>query len=172
MRNITGALPQFTGIADRVAEAEIASGNPLAGGGWNGLTLMAMTAIGLAVAATLLLQSAANARMNRIDVSVARALGLSNRQVFLSMVAEKLALCGTAILIGAAIGYWPGRELVEMLAVTSAGAPPVPPLIPKVNLPLLVLVLAGLSAAVLASAWYATLLALRERPAEALRQRA
>ena len=172
VRNITGALPQFTGIADRVAEAEIASGNPLAGGGWNGLTLMAMTAIGLAVAATLLLQSAANARMNRIDVSVARALGLSNRQVFLSMVAEKLALCGTAILIGAAIGYWPGRELVEMLAVTSAGAPPVPPLIPKVNLPLLVLVLAGLSAAVLASAWYATLLALRERPAEALRQRA
>ena len=171
IENITAALPSFTGLTDRAAAADVASRNPLAGGGWNGLTFMAMTAIGLAVGAALLLQSSTAAQSFKIDTSVGRVLGLSGRQIFLSMIAEKFLLCGTAITIGAAIGYWPGLELVQMLAVTPAGTPPVPSLIPKIHVPLLTLVLAGMVLAVLASAWYSTQLARRESPAETLRQR-
>ena len=171
IEKITAALPSFTGITDRVAEAEAASRNPLAGGGWNGLTAMTMAAVGLAVVTALLLHSATAARANRVDTSVGRALGLSGRQVFLSLVAERWLLCGTAIAAGAAIGYWPGLELVQMLVVTPSGSPPIPPLIPKVHVLLLTLVLSGLAAAVFASAAYAALLARRERLADALRQR-
>ena len=163
IENIAAVLPSFTRITDRIAAAEVASRNPLAGGGWNGLTVMAMAAIGLAVAAALLLHSATAARANRVDTSVGRALGLSGGQMFMSLVAEKWLLCGIAIGAGAAIGYWPGQALVQLLVLTPSGSTPVPPLIPVVHVPLLTTVLAGLAAAVFASAAYATLLARRER---------
>ena len=74
-----------------------------------------------------------------------------------------------AIAAGAAIGYWPGMELTQLLALTPNGAAPVPPMIPVMNAALLGAVLAGLSAAVTASAALAATLALRDKPVDALR---
>ena len=166
---IDSGLPELTSVIDREAVAERAARNPLAGGGWNGLTSLGMSAVGIAVGIAALLYSVATARAARVDTAVARALGLSTRQLLLTLLAEKWLMAGAAIAAGAAIGYWPGLELIERLAVTSRGSTPVPPMVPQVHDLLLALVLAGLTAAVMGSALYSAVLARRDRPAEVLR---
>ncbi len=168
--DIAEALPAFTFMTERSVAADLASRNPLAGGGWNGLTGLSMAGIGLAVATALLIHSAASVRAGRVDTAVARALGLSTGQLFLSLAAERWLMGGVAIAAGAAIGYWPGLELVQMLELTPNNAAPVPPMIPKVHLLLLSSVLAGLTGAVIASAVLGGLWAQRIDPANALRE--
>ena len=166
---VTEQLPPLASVTDRNREAINASRNPLAGGGWNGLTGLSMTGIGLVVLTALLLHSGASARAGSVDTAVARALGMSNPQLFLSLGAEKWLMGGVAIIIGAAIGYWPGLELVRLLDPTSRGTGPVPPLIPEVHGLLLLSVLVGLAAALAASAVFAAFLAHRAKPVDVLR---
>ena len=167
---VTAELSPPTSVTDRGAAATRAARNPLAGGGWNGLTGLSMTGIGLAVVTALLFHSAASVRAGRVDTAVARALGLSRRQLFLSMAAERWLIGGIAIAAGAAIGYWPGLELVQMLDLTANRAAPLPPMIPEVHGLLLASVLAGLAAAVMASAVFGAVLAQRLRPVDVLRE--
>ena len=167
---VTAELPPLASITDRREAAIRASGNPLAGGGWNGLTGLSMTGIGLVVVTALLFHSAAAVRAGRVDTAVARALGLSRRQLFLSLAVERWLMGGVAIAAGAAIGYWPGLELVQMLDLTSNRAGPVPPMIPEVHGLLLASVLVGLTTAVMASAVFGALLAQRVRPVDVLRE--
>ena len=169
MAAIMAQSPPLVSVAIRDEAAAVAAGNPLAGGGWNGLTGLGITAAGLAAATALLLHSLAGAQTRRTDTAVARALGLSRRQLFLSLAAERWLLGGIAIAAGAAIGYWPGMELTQLLALTPNGAAPVPPMLPVVNAALMGAVLAGLSTAVTASAALAAALALRDKPVDALR---
>ena len=166
---IESELPALTTAIDRTAVAERASRNPLAGGGWDGLTGLGIGAVGIAVAIASLLHGAASARAARVDTAVARALGLSARQLFLTLLAERWLMAGAAILAGAAIGYWPGLQLIQMLEITPGSSAPLPPVIPQVHDLLLALVLAGLTAAVMGSTLYSAVLARRERPAEVLR---
>ena len=167
--DVTEQLPPLASVTDRSREAMNASRNPLAGGGWNGLTGLSMTGIGLVVLTALLLHSGASARAGSVDTAVARALGMSNPQLFLSLGAEKWLMGGLAIVIGAAIGYWPGLELVRLLDPTSRGTGPVPPMIPEVHGLLLFSVLVGLAAALAASAVFAAVLAHRAKPVDVLR---
>ncbi len=166
---VTEQLPPLASVTDRLREAANASRNPLAGGGWNGLTGLSMAGIGLVVLTALLLHSGASARAGSVDTAVARALGMSNPQLFLSLGAEKWLMGGLAIVIGAAIGYWPGLELVRLLDPTSRGTGPVPPMIPEVHGLLLFSVLVGLAAALAASAVFAAVLAHRAKPVDVLR---
>ena len=166
---VTAELPPLVTIASRDNAAAIAARNPLAGRGWNGLTALGLTAMGLAATTALLLHSAASARARRTDTAVAQAMGLSRRQLFLSLTAERWLPGGAALAAGAALGYWPGLELAQLLAVTPTGAAPVPPMLPQVNALLLTAALAGLSAAVMASAALGAALARRDRPVDALR---
>lgn len=167
--DVTEQLPPLASVTDRQKAAINASRNPLAGGGWNGLTGLSMAGIGLVVLTALLLHSGASARAGSVDTAVARALGMSNRQLFLSLGAEKWLMGGAAIVIGAAIGYWPGLELVRLLDPTSRGAGPVPPMIPEIHGLLLFSILIGLMAALAASAVFAAFLAHRARPVDVLR---
>ena len=167
--DVTEQLPPLASVTDRQKAAINASRNPLAGGGWNGLTGLSMAGVGLVVLTALLLHSGASARAGSVDTAVARALGMSNRQLFLSLGAEKWLMGGAAIVIGAAIGYWPGLELVRLLDPTSQGAGPVPPMIPEVHGLLLFSVLIGLAAALAASAVFAAFLTHRARPVDVLR---
>ena len=157
-------------IKERRVAAALASTNPLAGGGWDGLTGLSMAGIGLAVATVLLLHSAASVRAGRVDTAVARALGLSSGQLMVSLAAERWLMAGAAIAAGAAIGYWPGLELVQLLDLTYSGAASVPPMIPQVHDVLLVSVLAGLIAAVMVSVAFGAILARRLSPVEVLRE--
>ena len=164
-------LPELASVIDRDAVADRAARNPLAGGGWNGLTSLNMSAVGIAVGIALLLHSVASARAARVDMAVARVVGLSTRQLLLTLLAEKWLMAGAAIVAGAAIGYWPGLELIRTLELTPDGSAVVPPMVPQVHGLLFALVLAGLMAAVVGSAFYSAVLSRRDRPAEVLRMR-
>ena len=167
---VTAQLPPLASLTDRQEAANDASRNPLAGGGWNGLTGLSMAGIGLVVLTALLLHSGASARAGSVDTAVARALGMSKGQLFLSLAAEKWLMGGTSIVVGAAIGYWPGLALVRLLDPTSRGTGPVPPMIPEVHDALLFSVLIGLTAALTVSALFAAFLVQRARPVDVLRQ--
>ena len=170
--DIDRALPPLTFVTDRTAVADRASRNPLAGGGWDGLTGLGIAAVGIAVGVASLLYGATAARAARVDYAVAAALGLSGRQLLLTLLAERWLMAGAAIVVGAVIGYWPGLQLMERLEITPGGAALLPPMIPQVHELLLGLVLAGLITAVTGSALYSAFLARRERPAEVLRTEA
>ena len=163
-------LPALAAIRDREWEAERASRDPLAGGGWNGLTGLSIAGIGVAVAAALLLHSAASIQMTRVDTAIARAIGMSRRQMYLALAAEKWLTGGVAIAAGAAIGYWPGLELVQLLDVTHSSGASVPPMIPAVNFPLLGAVLASLAGAVMASVLLGAFLSSKASPVDVLRE--
>ena len=169
-KGIASELPALTLLRDRDHAAEVASRNPLAGGGWNGLTALSMGCIALAVVTAMLFHAAASVRAARVDTAVARALGLSTSQLYMVQAAENWLMGGAALAAGAAIGYWPGRELVRMLDLSPGNASGIPPMIPDVHALILAAVLAGLTATVMASAILGAALASRIGIANALRE--
>ncbi len=156
-------------IRDREAAAALAERNPLAGGGWDGLTAFSMVAIGIAVLLTLTFHALVSIRMGRMDLAVARVLGFSRRQFFLSLATERLIVAVLAISAGAAIGYWQGLEILELVDLTPQGDAPVPPLAPSIRGWMMAGVLSGLVVASALSVVFATVAARRLNTAEVLR---
>ncbi len=166
---IPDQIPGLISIRDRELAAELAGRNPLAGGGWDGLTAFSMVAIGIAVLLTLTVHALVSIRMGRMDLAVARVLGFSRRQFFLSLATERLIVAVLAIAAGAAMGYWPGLEILELVDLTPQGDDPVPPLMPSIQGWLMAGVLSGLLAASVLSVGFAAVAARRLNPAEVLR---
>jgi hypothetical protein len=155
-------------VRDAEAVASLAERNPLAGG-WNGLTIFSMVAIGIAVLLTLTVHALVSIKMGRMDLAVARALGFSRRQFFLSLATERMIIAVSAIAAGAAMGYWPGLEILELMDLTPRGDAPVPPLMPSVQGWLMAGVLAGLLGAAALSVAFAVAATRRLNTAEVLR---
>ena len=166
---IAEAAPGLITVRDGEATAALAERNPLAGGGWDGLTIFSMAAIGIAVLLTLTVHSLVSIRTGRMDLAVARALGFSSRQFSLSLAAERMIIAVLAIAAGAAMGYWPGLEILELVDLTPQGDAPVPPLLPSVKGWLMAGVLGGLLGAAILSVGFAVLAARRLNTAEVLR---
>jgi len=166
---IAEAAPGLITIRDGETAAAFAERNPLAGGGWDGLTIFSMAAIGIAVLLTLTVHSLVSIRTGRMDLAVARALGFSSRQFFLSLAAERMIIAVLALAAGATMGYWPGLEILELVDLTPQGDAPVPPLLPSVKGWLMAGVLAGLLGAAILSVGFAVVAARRLNTAEVLR---
>ncbi|PKB72113.1 MAG: hypothetical protein BZY87_01905 [SAR202 cluster bacterium Io17-Chloro-G6] len=166
---IQGAIPRFVAVRDQELAAELAGRNPLAGGGWDGLTIFSMVAIGIAVLLTLAVHALVSIRMGRMDLAVARVLGFSRGQFFLSLATERLIVAVLAIAAGAAMGYWPSLEILELVDLTPQGGAPVPPLAPSIRGWLMAGVLVGLLAISALSVGLAVVAARRLNPAEILR---
>tara|TARA_Y100001001_G_scaffold21363_1_gene18354 strand:- start:1131 stop:4229 length:3099 start_codon:yes stop_codon:yes gene_type:complete len=166
---IAEAAPGLITVRDGEATAALAERNPLAGGGWDGLTIFSMAAIGIAVLLTLTVHSLVSIRTGRMDLAVARVLGFSSRQFFLSLAAERMIIAVLAIAAGAAMGYWPGLEILELVDLTPQGDAPVPPLLPSVKGWLMAGVLGGLLGAAILSVGFAVVAARRLNTAEVLR---
>ena len=163
------AITGLVAVRDSESVAAQAERNPLAGGGWNGLTVFSMVAIGIAVLLTLTVHALVSIRMGRMDLAVARALGFSRRQFFLSLATERTIIAVLAVAAGAAMGYWPGLEILELMDLTPQGDTPVPPMVPSVQGWLMAGVIAGLLAAAAFSVGFATVAARRLNTAEVLR---
>ena len=159
----------FVQVQDRNALVELAERNPLAGGGWNGLTILALSAITVAVVLTLAIHGLVAVRTGRVDLTVARALGFSNFQLFLALALERVLVAALGIGIGSAIGIWLGRWVLGFLGITSRGGSVIPPMIIDVQGWLVGLVLACLVAATTLSLVLAALWARRLKVAEVLR---
>ena len=162
-------MPGLISVRDSAAVASLAERNPLAGGGWNGLTIFSMAAIGIAVLLTLTVHALVSIRMGRMDLAVTRVLGFSRRQIFLSLATERLIISVLGIAAGAGMGYWPGLEVLELVDLTPQGSYPVPPLSPSVQGWLMAGVLAGLFMVSTLSVAFAAVAAMRLNTAEVLR---
>ena len=156
--SLEGPLPGFASVRDRDAEVDLTQRNPLGGGGWNGLTLIAIVALTLAAVLALGAYAAVSMRTGRVDLSLARALGLSTRQIVLSMALERFVIALLGIGIGTVVGAWLGRWVLGYLDATSSGAELLPPMIVTfegwlVGVVYLVLVAALVFTTLLAAVW-------------------
>ena len=122
-------LSGFVSIRDRTVMVEVARRNPLAGGGWNGLTILAISAIAVAVVLTLAVHGAVAVHSGRVDLTVARTLGFSRSQIFLSLALERLLVAALGIGAGSVIGVWLGRWVLGFLDITPRGKLVIPPMV-------------------------------------------
>ena len=156
-------------IRDRLKEADLARRDPLAGGGWNGLTLMGMAAITMAVLLTLALHGVAEVRTGRVDLTVAQTLGLSRWQLTASLALERVVVGVLGIGVGSAVGLWMGRWVLGYLDITPTGKDVIPPMIPIVEAWVAALVLVGMAAATFLAFVFVAVAARRLRVPEILR---
>ncbi|MDA0988544.1 MAG: ABC transporter permease [Chloroflexi bacterium] len=154
-------LPGVASVQDRDAEVELAQRNPLAGGGWNGLTILSMSVLTMAVAVALGTYSAISVQTGRIDLTISGALGLSRVEVLLSLVLERFVVAVIGIGVGSAVGVWLSRWVLGFLDVTIDGSPVIPPMILTTNGGLMALVYIDLAAA-LAISVLVTMLSIRK----------
>ena len=151
MEEVREVLPPFSWVGDSAVIGGIARQNPLAGGGWNGLTALGTAAITIAVTLALGTYAVISVRLGRVDLAVVRSLGFSRRQLQLSMALEKVMVALLGIGAGAALGIWLSRWVLGFLDVTVTGQDVLPPMIITSHAGLIGLVLAALGAAVAAA---------------------
>ena len=169
VQEVRDVLPDRISLRDRAAEQGLARRDPLAGGGWNGLTVLSMSAIAVAVVLTLIVHALVSIHTGRLDISVAWALGLSKLQIFLSLALDNLIVAVLGIAAGTALGIWPGGWLLGSLDLTESGLAPVPPMVQTMHEWLLVLVVASLAAAAILGLIFGAVFARRLRLPEILR---
>ena len=167
--SIKERLGVFVGVRDRDSLVKNALRNPLAGGGWNGLTILGMAAIIVAVLLTLVIHALVAIQTGRVDLTVARTLGLSKLQLFLSLGLERVLVAIVGLAVGSAVGAWMGRWILGYLDVDTRGEPSIPPMILAAQEWLIILVLGGLAAALVLGLIVAAMSALRLRVADILR---
>ena len=137
----------FVSIKDRDLMVENARRNPLAGGGWNGLTILSMTAITVAVLLTLVIHSLVAIHTGRMDLAVARTLGFSRLQLALSLGLERGLTAILGLVVGSFVGIWLSRWVLGFLDIDARGRPVIPPMVLELQEGLVAGVLGGLVAA-------------------------
>ena len=156
-------------IRDRKAAVDLARRNPLAGGGWNGLTMLSITTLTTAVLIALATHGVVSIRAGRVELTVVRTLGFSRIQIFLALAMERGVVSLLGLIMGGAVGYVLARWVLGLLDQNARGQAVVPPAIFAtqgwiIAVSILCLVLASLSAILLA-VWSAG----RLKPSDVLR---
>ena len=167
--DLRAELPRFASIADRAEAVDHARRNPLAGGGWDSLTLLSIVALAVAVVLALGTHAAVAVRTGRVELTVARALGFSRWQMLMSLVLERLvvALVGTVVgaVVGAALAWW----TLGFLDRSSTGQEIVPPMVITAEQWIIGLTIISLVAAAALAILLAAVQAGRLRPSDILR---
>ena len=148
---------------------DTAQRNPLAGGVWNGLTILSVSAITIAVVLALVTYTAVSINLGRVDLTVARALGFSGRQILLSLALERFVVAALGIAAGTAIGIWLSRWVLGFLDITATGKDVLPPMVVTVHSGLLTLAFVDLAVALAVTILVAILSARRLRASDILR---
>ena len=156
-------------IRDRARLVDQARRNPLAGGGWDGLTGLSLAALVLAATLALSVHALAAVRAGRVELIVARALGFSRRQLAAALLLERLLIAVVGLPAGAILGVLLSRWTLGLLGQTAAGRPLIPPMALTLQEGIIAAALLSLFAAVLLSIGLAAGAALRLRPADILR---
>ena len=156
-------------IRDRAGLVDRAARDPLAGGGWNGLTLLGLGALTVAVTLALATHALVAIRAARVELTVARALGFSRRQLVGLLALERLLVAAVGLVSGAVIGYYLGRWTLGLMGLTPGGLPIVPPMALTVQTWLIALVIVNLVIAALLSIVVAAVAVGRLRPSDILR---
>ena len=169
IRSVREATSISANIRDRAALVDRAGRDPLAGGGWNGLTLLSLGALTVAVTLALGAHALVAIRTGRVELTVARALGFSRGQLIGVLVLERLLVAAVGLVSGAGIGYFLGRWTLGFLGQTAGGRPVVPPMVLTVQEWLIALVILNLVIAALLAILLAAVAVGRLRPSDILR---
>ena len=162
-------LPSHARIRDREEQAEWAQANPLAGGAWNGLALLAAVTLGGVAILGFGLYAGLAVKRARVELGVLQALGLFRRQVGMVLALEGLVVAAVGLAVGVATGAWVGRWSLGYLDVTARGRAVVPPMDLILDWPLAALALAELVLAAIVAVTLALILTSRLRLRDVLR---
>ena len=167
--SIKERLPGVTSVRDRDADVGLARRNPLAGGGWDGLTILSMSALTLAISLALGIYSGISVHTGRVDLTVGGALGFSRLQVLLSLVLERIVVAVIGIAVGSAVGIWLSRWVLGFLDITVSGELVVPPMIVTIHGGIIALVYVDLAAALAIAILVAVISVRRLKASDILR---
>ena len=167
--NLRKVLPSHARIQDRKAAVELARRNPLAGGGWNGLTILGIATLTTAVLVALATHAVVSIRAGRVDLTVVRALGFSRIQIFLVLAVERVVVSLLGLMVGGAVGYGLARWVLGLLDQNARGQDLVPPAIFATQAWIVALSIFCLLVASLAAIFIATWSASRLKPSDILR---
>ena len=166
---IRDTLPFPVLMGDSERSVGQAQRNPLAGGGWNGLTLLGISAVAIAVLFALVTFAIVSVRSNRMDLTIVKVLGLTERQVLLGLTLERMLVAIIGIAAGSGMGIWLAHSVLSLLDRTPSGRPLVPPIVVSVEGWLVALMLVELLAAMALAALVASQSARRLKTPDILR---
>ena len=139
-------------VVDQEAEVSESTSNPWASSLWSGLTMIIAAAVVVVFTAGLAIYAIIAIKGTRADLGLLHNMGLSRRQLALSIALERLAIPLIGLVSGVLIGAWTSRWSLSFLEITPSGRSLVPPLELVADLPLAAIVLvAALTAAALAA---------------------
>ena len=171
VRLVRDATSVSANIRDRSALLDQYQRDPLSGGGWNGLTLLALAALTIVVTLALATHAVVAVREARVELTVTRALGFSRVQLVSLLVLERLLVAAVGLAAGAFIGYYLGRWTLGYLGLSPGGLPIVPPMVLTVQAWLIALVIVNLAIAAALATIVAAVSVARLRPSDILRNR-
>ena len=171
IRAVREATSISANIRDRSGLLERYGQDPLAGGGWNGLTLLGLGALTIVVTLALATHAVVAVNGARVELTVTRALGFSRAQLVSLLVLERLLVAAVGLAAGAVIGYYLGRWTLGYMGLTPGGLPIVPPMVLTVQGWLIGLVVVNLAIAAALATIVATVSVGRLRPSDILRNR-
>ena len=171
IRSVREATSVSANIRNRNGLVDLAERDPLAGGGWNGLTLLGMGALTLVVTLALVTHAVVAIRESRVELTVTHALGLSRGQMVGVLALERGLVAAVGLTAGAVIGYYLGSWTLGYMGLTPGGLPIIPPMVLTVQEWLIGLVIANLAVAAVLAMVVAAAAAGRLRPSDILRNR-
>jgi hypothetical protein len=171
IRLVREATSVSASIRDRSGLLERYSQDPLAGGGWNGLTLLGFGALTLVVTLALATHAIVAVNAARVELTVTRALGFSRNQLVSLLVLERVLVAGIGLVAGAVLGYYLGRWTLGYMGLTPNGLPIVPPMVFTVQTWLIGLVIVNLAIAAALATVVAAVTVGRLRVSDILRSR-
>ena len=163
------ALPRTARIQDRDLHVDAARRDPLSGGGWNGLTFLSISALALVVAVALGAHAVVAVNNSRVDLTVTRALGFSQAQMWLSLMLERIVVTVVGLVSGGAVGYLLARWTLSFLDTTPTGRDIIPPVVFTQQPAIILVTVAALSVAAVLAVVVAAGSAARLRPSDILR---
>lgn len=166
---VLAQLPPAARIRDRDAAVDTASRNPLAGSSWNGLTLLSIVALTIAVVLALGTHAVVAVSNARMDLTVARVLGFSRVQLLLSLALERVLVTLLGLATGGVLGYLLSRWVLGFLNTTVGGRTIIPPMVFTTQTWVMVMVFSCLLVAALVAVVLAGLAASRLRASDILR---
>ena len=162
-------LPPYTAVRDREEMAARAEGNPMAGGAWQGLALLAAATLGGVATLGFGLYAGLAVKRARLELGVLRAIGLSRWRVGMMLALEGLVVAVVGLGVGAVMGGWVGRWALGYLDITARGRPLVPPIDLAMDGGVVALAYAEVTMAAVVAILLALVLATRLRLHEVLR---
>ena len=169
IRTLRQELPPSALIRDREAAVDRAQRDPLAGGGWAGLTILSVSALAVAAILVLGAHAAISVYRGAVDLTVVGALGISKRQVMLGLVLERALVAVLGIGSGVALGLALGPWVLGYLDITPTGRDLLPPMEVTAQAWLIGLTFAELAFALAVAVAIAVISAGRLKAADVLR---